>query len=266
MLTLCIIMSNFSVFTQIIMEHEYVSGAVNKNNLNRIELYLSGSKYQMIDVTNYIIYLYNLDHTIFKTLSVPTQEPGQIWDIYYVSEKLFDTDSSDIEYLLSIKAPEHCIKIYDEYGSLLLKVDSASLGGYDFYVGYNPIFNTASGPKMILSSNLNGWGRVYSLPGTLEGELVSIEELNSVNEFRLSDPYPNPAIEYTRIDYKLPPEVIEGEIVFYNTQGQEINRFKVNGTSDHIKISTIDIPAGIYFYTLQTNIGRPTGSKLIKIK
>jgi len=175
-LILAIIMSNFSVFTQITMENEYASGGVSHNNLNIIKLYSSGFKYQTIDEINCRIDLYNLNHTLYKTIIVPNQEPEQIWDINYVSEKLFDTDSSDIEYLLNIKAPQHCIKIYNEYGTLLLKVDSASLGGYNFYKGYNPIFNTTSGLKMILNSNLNDWGRVYSLPGTLQEDLISIEE------------------------------------------------------------------------------------------
>jgi hypothetical protein len=182
-----------------------------------------------------------------------------------MSEKLFNTDSSDIEYLIQGLSPNHYVKIYDETGLNIITIENANLGGYNFF-GYNPIIDTDSGTKMILNSNLNGWSRVYSLPGKLHQDYTSI-----VNEIRndglvLSNPYPNPSLEFTRIDYKLPIGINQAEIVFFNIHGQEIKRFIVERNFDFIEISTTDLPSGTYYFCLNTSQGISESKKMIKIK
>lgn len=78
--------------------------------------------------------------------------------------------------------------------------------------------------------------------------------------------YPNPSSHSTRIDYKLPTHTNEGEIIFYDLGGNEIKRFKVNNSADHLSLSTADIPAGTYLYHLQASGTSSDGKKLIVIK
>ena len=89
---------------------------------------------------------------------------------------------------------------------------------------------------------------------------------NIGNENRLSNPYPNPTTNSTKIDYTLPDSVNEGVIVFYNLQGMEVKRFKVDKTFSTLLVSTADIAAGTYLYQLQTSAVSAEGKKLIKIK
>ncbi|MBC8046684.1 MAG: T9SS type A sorting domain-containing protein [Fimbriimonadaceae bacterium] len=89
-----------------------------------------------------------------------------------------------------------------------------------------------------------------------------------INElsWKLSSPYPNPSVNTTRIEYKLPEGIYSGEIVFYDLQGKEIKRFKVDSTFDSLSISTSEIPAGTYYYQLQTSTENSEGKKMVVIK
>lgn len=259
------ILSSILTNAQITMEKEYSQGGVSNNDLSIVKLYSSGYKYQTINKKTNEIKLYNLNHSLFKTITIPFQT-DQVWEVLYISEKLFNTDSSDIAYLVQGLSPEHYIKIYDETGKDLLTVDSASLGGYNSLYGYDPIFKTDSGTKMILNSNIYGWGRVYSLPGTDKTNLIPTVENNDFNISSLSNPYPNPSDEYTRIDYKLPSGVNEGEMVFFDVNGRKIKQFNIDRSFGYLIISTTDLPAGTYYYTLQTVHGITEGKKMIIIK
>jgi hypothetical protein len=82
----------------------------------------------------------------------------------------------------------------------------------------------------------------------------------------IANPYPNPSTTTTRIDYFFPNGTNDGEIVLYDLQGREIKRFKVDKTFDHLLISTVDIPAGTYFYQLQTSNQASEGKKMVVVK
>jgi hypothetical protein len=78
--------------------------------------------------------------------------------------------------------------------------------------------------------------------------------------------YPNPAIYTTRIDYTLPQGAHEGWLVFYNTEGQEVQRFQVDDTFTSIEVTTQDLSSGTYYYNLQTTQGVSGGKKLVTIR
>jgi hypothetical protein len=127
-----------------------------------------------------------------------------------------------------------------------------------------PIYNTSAGTKMILSLT-NGKANVYSLTGTLTAGIKGYTN-NGLLTNLVSNPYPNPTNNTTRVDYTLPNGVNQGEIVFYDLQGKEIKRFKVDRTFDSLLISTTDIPAGTYYYQLQTSSQASGGKKLVVVK
>jgi hypothetical protein len=119
---------------------------------------------------------------------------------------------------------------------------------------------------MILSHQNNDKAYVYSLPGTLS---QSIQEANNVliaAQSSVSNPYPNPNNGSTQIDFTFPIGVNEGEIVFYNLQGMEVKRFKVDKTFNTLLISTKDLAAGIYYYQLQMTGQSSSGKKMVVIK
>lgn len=118
---------------------------------------------------------------------------------------------------------------------------------------------------MILSYG-NGQAKVFALGGTLSNSIASANQ-NLLNQNALlANAYPNPTSNSTTVAYQLPANVNEGEIVFYDLQGNEIKRFRVDRSFTSLLISTSDIAAGTYYYQLQTSNNASAGKQLVVIK
>lgn len=270
---------------QIALEHRYDSastGSSPNDLLMIINFPVSGEEYVKINMTGKVIELYNLNHSFIKSISYAgfPQDYYNWPTIMYLSQNLFTTDSKiDFMYIYSdsvslVGGGWGTIAntlIYNEDGTLIFEADSLTpLVSPTFPNQQWPIYNTSQGTKMILSHYLvNGIGQgyVYSLPGTLT---TSINEENNnliaMQKGRVSNAYPNPNNGSTQIDYTLPPGVNEGEIVFYNLQGTEVKRFKVDRTFTTLLVSTKELAAGSYYYQLQTEGDSSGGKKMVVIK
>lgn len=269
---------------QIALENTYTAGNYFGGDLRINHLTSAGYKYFLLLPPGNIsmINLYNLNHSLYKSINIPTQVNTSIANVSYISDELFNTNPSDIEYAVTLVSNFNNnvlhTRIYDENGNTIFSRDSVSLpNGINGPPITEPIFYTPLGVKMILYrppfvSDSNAY--VYSLPGILpcndctNGVVSGLAPTGGgyVNEIGISNSYPNPAINSTRIDYTFPNGVNEGEIVFYDLQGKEIKRFKVDKTFDHLLISTADIPAGTYFFQLQTSNQASEGKKLVVIR
>jgi len=270
-------------YGQITFENKYSTGSVIQNYIRLVKLSSSGYKYVMNDTNT--ITLYNLNHTLFKTITIPISGfaaffPYPKVQVYYVSEELFNTNPANIEYLVSYSDPSYVghIRVYDELGNMLFSKDSTVIQLTDTYGNENFISYTPSGIKMIISQADNsggskGYASVYSLPGTLpchdcvNGTTTGLVTTNdgNVQEGKISN-YPNPSNGQTTVEYNLPQGVTTADLVFYNITGQEIKRFKVTNAFRDILISTADLEAGTYYYQLQTATGFNAGKKMIVIK
>ena len=254
---------------QITLEHTYDSTSTHYNGqLTLVKFEFSGERYVLINRAGNSISLYSINHSFVKSIlysNFPQSCNHTPW-ILYVSEKLFDTDSlMEFMYVYSDCPGAITTKIYKEDGTCIFTADSMApwISAY-IPLQQLPVYNTSQGAKMILSHQGNGTAEVFSLPGTLS---ASIHETNqNLVGALVSNPYPNPAINSTRIDYTFPNGADQGEIVFYDLQGKEIKRYKVDRTFDHLLISTADIPAGTYFYQLQTSSQVSAGKKMVVIK
>jgi len=268
-----------SVNAQVTLEHTYDSASTFaygspavSSQLMIIKFEVSGERYVKIDRWGKKILIYDMNHALVKTISlatVPLDANGALADILYLSENLFDTDSG-IEFLYSYaNNPDNFTGIYNDDGSLIFSDTGAAVVKINFHLQQYPIYNTTVGTKMILSYKGNDISsrkaKVFSLPGTLT---TAIQQSNGqlIEMQGISNPYPNPTNNTTRVDYALPNGVNQGEIVFYDLQGKEIKRFKVDRTFDSLLISTNDIPAGTYYYQLQTSAQASEGKKMVVVK
>ncbi len=255
-------------FAQITLENNYVN-----SNLRLVKLSSSGYKYVMNDTS--VITLFNLNHTVFRTINIPPIGYHYTILIRYISEELFNTNPSDIEYLIiSSPLPGHSFThVFDEAGNTLFIQDStaqsaAPLGyGNEDFISYTP-----SGFKMIMQNAYTGASSVYSLPGFLpchdctNGVITSmVPDNNNTKQANISN-YPNPNKGETTIEYTLPQGTTTAEIIFYNITGQEVKRYKVTDAFHNILISTAELDAGTYYYQLQTSNGFSAGKKMIVIK
>ena len=83
---------------------------------------------------------------------------------------------------------------------------------------------------------------------------------------QFSNLYPNPSNGTVTLQYQLPEGEQEGELILYNMQGAEVKRYKVDNTFKDVLIDNTQLPAGTYFYQLQTNKGAVGTKKMVVIK
>jgi len=265
---------------QITLEHVYDSASTYlsgtpavEGQLMIINFEISGERYVKINRWGKVINIYDMSHSLVKTISLASlplwgsSPNGTIGSILYLSEQLFDTDSK-IEFLYTIDSPY--TGIYNEDGTLLFSDTGSVPIRMNIPEQQYPIYNTSVGTKMILSYNNNNSGmpmpaKVFSLPGILSTDIAKANSV-LVAQSSISNPYPNPAVNTTQIDYVLPKGINQGEIVFYNLQGKEVKRFKVDNTFNSLLISTSNLAAGTYYYQLQTSGQNSAGKKMVVIK
>ncbi len=268
-----IIMIIINIKAQVVtLEHEYHPGNIVSNYLYAAQLEVSGTKYVLFNSTNGILMLYNLDHSIFKTISVPTTSIYN--QIYYISEHLFDLDNG-IEYMLFSGTTPAFIKLYDEDGTLLWSESDCtppcevSTGGIDGRV--KPIVNTDLGTKLIIhvQDTIAGNGhyskiKVYNLLGTLTSAMEKVNDpLLQSSEMNL---YPNPSNEKVTIQYQLPQGEKTGAIILYDIYGKEIRKYKVDDTFNDILLDNSTLLSGTYFYQLITSKGAMGSKKMVVVK
>jgi hypothetical protein len=175
----------------------------------------------------------------------------------YIYSKVDTVNGSDLAFYTTV--------ILEEGGTVLFSDTGIAAVRANWVQQQYPIYNTSVGTKMIISYR-NRQAKVFDLPGTLT---VGIQEANNnliAMQSSVSNAYPNPNNGSAKIDYTLPPGVNEGDIVFYNLQGMEVKRFKVDRTFNTLLISTKDIAAGTYYYQLQTSGESSGGKKMVVIK
>ncbi len=276
LIIMLLLIASGSSYAQITLENIYAPGNVPQDYLRLVKLSSSGYKYVIYDTST--ITLFNLNHTVFKTINIPPTGGllnFQQLKVYYISEELFNTNPSDVEYFVfygDINGIGHS-RVYDELGNVLFSKDTTNMstvmqvGGFEDFISY-----TTSGCKMIVYLGNTLTASVYSLPGFLpchdctNGVITGIATDNSnLKEGNISN-YPNPAKGETTVEYELPQGITNGDLVFYTIQGQEVKRFKVTNAFNNIIISTAELDAGTYYYQLQTASGFKAGKKMVVVK
>ncbi|HOZ87025.1 MAG TPA: T9SS type A sorting domain-containing protein [Bacteroidia bacterium] len=236
------------------------------------KLQFSGYKYVKVNIQNLKIELYNINHSLFKTISIPTQT-APIQSVSYVSENLFDTDNL-VEFVVStytssFSGPSQSFKakvqIYKENGTLLFSRDSTSISQSN-----NPIFNNTNGiyfdgqnTKMRLQIYAPNFPstiktEIYTLPGSIPciecSSTGTVSGISSPGNPGQNNPifYPNPVTDQLKLKYELPKDYKTADINIYDLQGKLIETFKVTDTFDFIYLPS-DYNNGLYLYTLNVD-------------
>ncbi len=260
---------------QIILEYDYnnassyTSGSPSvSSQLMIVNFEVSGEHYVKINRWGKTIEIYDMNHALQKTINCsgfPMPSSG-MGEILYLSEQLFNTDT-DIEFMYGFSGPTSTSTytgIYKEDGTLIFSDTAAPIIRSNTPLQQYPIYNTSQGTKMILSYH-NGHAKVFSLPGVLSN---AIQEANGylMQQGQFSNLYPNPSNGEVTLQYELPKGVNEGELVLYNMQGAEVKRYKVDNTFNDVIIDNSQLPAGTYFYQLQTGKGPVGTKKMVVVK
>ena len=240
-----------NVKAQITLENTYLS-EVRVANFSSM-----AQKFYYLDSDN--IYLYNMDHTIWKKITVNKYLNYRFTAIHYLSDNLFNSDNQVefiIQYESTIAYPGGKTEIVSETGTVIKSLDSV----YGFF---EVIFDESSKTsKLRTISTTIGTGdlitKIYSLPGNLPCVVCGGKELGIANPIKegetyISEPVPNPASDLVSIYYRLPTTVFSGEILIFNTSGKLMNTYSVNRNTDNISINTSQLLSGTYYYHLKVN-------------
>jgi hypothetical protein len=250
-----------SAQAQFILEHIYDNTSAN---LYMVKLDIEGMKYVKRDYNNLVIELYNLDHSLFKTIPLPSDTNASYLYTLYISEHLFNCDDDSIDLMFGfVRSNNWRFWIINESGNVLFYADSLTpVVTVNAPQEQLPIYNTPNGTKMILSNPRSNTTRVYDICGTLT---ENIKPLGVGNVDGLSI-FPNPSHENTTIDFTLPKGVNTADIVLYNLNGEEIKRYKVDNTFNNLILNNSDLKAGTYLYELVTANGGFGAKRMVVIK
>jgi hypothetical protein len=246
---------------QIVLDTSFSVNSGRNTQLLRLEK--SGYKYLIADYPANTVILLNMDHSLFKQFSLQL-DSGLNPSLYYVTELLFDNDSSDVEFLLSyyVQAQQHhYLKVWDETGNLLFFRDSAMLiypGTYGNMMS-SGITNTDSGAIMMiyLQENPPIYNmEVYKLPGYMECstcydpfmKLLPLKANPDIQKIQTNylNAYPNPSSDQTVIDYHLPQKYSQGTLKIIDMNGNLIRSYKISQQSKNITIEKGLLNPGMY--------------------
>jgi hypothetical protein len=280
-MTVATIMIALTTKGQIALENTYaIPNTTKKSGLSLIKLDVSGQKYCLYDIQSKKITLYNLNHSVFKTINfVPltkyrTSNTDSTTQIAYISENLFNNDNLvelvtfDGDWSSQVSGGSlSSMNIFNEVGSVLFSGDSlmpCRLGDATNYGVENGefIYNTTAGTKMILYSYKNNTPaqRVYSLPGVL---VTSIKKNNE--NYNNALPFPNPTNNSITLPYKLDSGK-EGKLVINDINGKILFEYKIDTTFDNVLIDTNTMTAGNYFYSIFSSDKKVSTGKFIVTK
>lgn len=245
--------------------------------LGPVKLSASGFKYfHASNVEQHELALYNLDGTLFKQLTLPPDPfdtpPAVAW---YVSESLFDTDSSTVEYLLlyyfnrmvidssmpSLE-PYSMIRVADEFGNILFEEENANT--YELFTTgrkYFSIYGTDQGTKMqLMISDDEGTyleTKVYGLAGSYP---TGIERLQNpeLGWFELS---PNPNRGSLRLSWDLPGGMVAAQVELLTLDGKLVKSLSVPPGTSELQEELPHLSTGMYFYQLRSASGQLLGGK-----
>jgi hypothetical protein len=95
----------------------------------------------------------------------------------------------------------------------------------------------------------------YAAPGS---------ELENAKSAFLGEAYPNPAAESFTIDYELPENSNNAIVSLYDVSGKTIKQIELNGSTgrQQLNLPVVDLPSGMYFYSLEIDGNRQTTKRI----
>ncbi|HDR52702.1 MAG TPA: T9SS type A sorting domain-containing protein [Mariniphaga anaerophila] len=228
-----------------------------------VEFETLGFKYYLMDVPNGQCRVYNLDHSLFKTINCNVPAGFYLYDIKFLSEKLFDNDAgiellcTFYKYNASPEYYEYDSKIINEDGSQVVFIDGALYNyinktGENTYKLFSYCYDFSVWPEKV-------WTNIYNLPGT---PVVSAFLENENPEFNLKA-FPNPATSQLKVAYNLPTEVREGTLFLFDNSGRLVQQFIIDNHTDHLLLNVLDYKSGVYHYFVEYGNRRSPSQKLV---
>lgn len=258
-LSILMLMAAMSLFAQPSLETVYPVST------NICMLEKAGDKYYAMDIANKQCRIYNLDHSVYRTVNLTVPEGYYLFDIQQISQHIFNQDDQiEFAYIYSRFNQTETSWYYDydtrvinENGTEILNIPGA---------GHTQVTLTQDGSRKFLVYIYDFYvipatthTQVYSLPGApLKSETIQ------GSAYRLQNPYPNPASGMINIPVNLPQGVNKGYLQIYNISGQLIDLREIKKSDESILIPGGSLLPGSYIYNISGK-GQKSESKKITI-
>jgi hypothetical protein len=222
-----------------------------------------GYKYYIMDVPASQCRIYNLDHSLYKTINCQVPSGCYLFDIKFLSENVFDSDSgiellySWYKYYSGSDYYDYDTKIINEDGSEIVFINGA-LYNYinkteeDTYKLFSYCYDFSNFPEVI-------WTNIYSLPGA---PTVNATIFENETDFLLNA-YPNPTTNTLKVAYSLPQNVESGVLQVFDTSGRPVTQFVVDHFSDHLDMDVSKLSSGVYHYFIEYGDTKSPSKKLV---
>ncbi len=222
-----------------------------------------GYKYYLMDVPAGQCRIYNTDHSLFKTINCNVPTGYYLYDVKYLSEKLFDTDAgiellcTYYKYYSSTAYYEYDSKIINEDGSAIITIDGSlynyiNLTGESTYKLFSYCYDFSVSPEKV-------WTNIYNLPGSPTVNAF-FEEFTPKADLNV---FPNPASATINVAYHLPETINMGILNILNNEGKLVKQFQVDRHTDHLSLDAGDFSSGIYHYFIEYGNSRTEAKKLV---
>jgi hypothetical protein len=224
-----------------------------------------GYKYFLMDVPNAECRIYNLDHSLFKTISLSVPPNCYLADVKYLSENLFNNDPGiELVYTWYQYIPTQT-SYYYQYGSRVAKEDGSIIldieGSRYVYLTQTEentwklfayCYDYSVWPEKI-------WTSIYSLPGKpVFSKLLENEKMGTALKA-----FPNPADNQVKIAYTLPEEIRDATLFLFDTSGKMVSRFSIDNHTDHLLLDISGFQRGMYHYFIEYGNQRTPSEKLV---
>ena len=256
-LLFAVLLSAVIAHSQIVFEHNYPGSTYITKLAN------SGNKYFLMDWNNNQCKLYNMDHSVWKTINLPVPAGNYLYDIRYVSETLFNLDAKvelayvNYSYDTTLFYYSYVTKVINEDGTELLAIPGAqysevisTMGNGTKFLAY--VYNYSVAPYTVNTL-------VYSVPGQVLSDGPADIGLPEIS----SPAFPNPCSTSVTIPYSLPVGTVSGEILLIDNKGNTVKTYRVDKTFNNLQLNTAGMPKGLYFYRIKAGDKYSSGGKII---
>ena len=256
-LLLALLIATFISQAQIVKEHDYTGSTT------LVKLANSGEKYYTMDWTNNQCQLYNIDHSLWKTINLPVPTGMYLYNISHVSETLFNLDTKvELAYVYyaydtTLFYYTYTTRVINEDGLELLAIPGANYSETKSITGNGTKLLAWVYDYSVLPYSVHTM--VYSIPGQGASDGPDSEGKN----IKSAPAYPNPAQAMVTIPYFLPEGTETGEISLADGNGKVIRTYVIGKAFPNLQISTIGWPRGIYYYRIKTGSVVSLASKIV---
>lgn len=248
-LTFAILLAGMSVFAQPVYEHSYSESAsiAFLDNL--------GEVYYTMDVVNKQCLIYDMDHTLLRTIDLPTPDGYYLADIEYLSEKLFNQDGLvELVYIYSKYVPTN-LSYYYTFETRLINENGVDLLTLPSGSGLTSVIETPGQGKKFLVYEYNysvipylTKTHVYSLP-----EVTTKSVSHTLTKLQ-GNAWPNPADQLVNIPVNLPEGVYSGSLDIVDMNGRKVLSFPITPETGNVVLPAGQLSSGTYLYQVHTDI------------